>query len=473
MLMSYCRLGRGSLSDDLSADEGLDAINQILTKELLCRHDVKNLEHAYRRIYLAEQDKSKSTRASAGMAIDKIMTKFEELIGKKQVSSNDLISLYHLSQFSSGPSDDQIQYLGIYEVFEKFLLKQSPEIRESAASDLPRCGSLQLFDQDITVLRGSPIRFALEALEKSKKQGDPIVKRKSDLGKLRKGNLQKYPAYLDELLNDGHVHLFDHLIQIIAIERTEHKEFIETLTFSEISHVILEIRKAIIAKVNKAIPSHIKHVLFLIGPTGAGKSTTLCFLRGNKMVLKNDRFITEQDTAHYIGDDMRNSSTFLPNVELIDDLAVVDFPGFNDTKGAIIAMEIELALRALTTSYHPKFLLLIELKSKSEKFGAVVRLAEQLGRILDNKENCFLGSTRYYEDNNYIEIKHIEEKQKEQFFQPTQAENMLQGEISQLERTLTLVPDLVASQIKTTIGEKETKLKQLREERKRQQKNPP
>ena len=101
--------------------------------------------------------------------------------------------------------------------------------------------------------------------------------------------------------------------------------------FSQLSHVVLEVREAIIQKVESTIPFDSNNIVFLFGPTRAGKSTTMCFLRGDKMLLKSapqNCYESQSDCGRIIGHSDTASCTFLPSVEALSDLVLVDYPGF-------------------------------------------------------------------------------------------------------------------------------------------------
>ena len=58
------------------------------------------------------------------------------------------------------------------------------------------------------------------------------------------------------------------------------------MTFSQLSHVVLEVREAIIQKVDSSIPFGSDNIVFLLGPTRAGKSTAMCFSSRRQDAIK-------------------------------------------------------------------------------------------------------------------------------------------------------------------------------------------
>lgn len=129
-----------------------------------------------------------------------------------------------------------------------------------------------------------------------------IEDRKSILLTLRKQNPENYPLHFDQLLDDGYIYLYDYLIKMTEFStRHERNAEIEKMKFSSLSSVVLEMMDAIIHKVEKAVPSDSQNVLFLLGATGAGKSTTLSYLRGDKMTLKDFHYESQNEKDTLIG----------------------------------------------------------------------------------------------------------------------------------------------------------------------------
>ena len=158
---------------------------------------------------------------------------------------------------------------------------------------------------------------------------------------------------------------------------------------------MLEARDAVIKKVESSVPAACRNLVFLLGGTGAGKSTALCFLRGDKMVKKDIYYESQSDSKGLIGHEGASSCTFLPTTEVVNDLAIVDFPGFDDTNGRFISLGMEFALKALIKNYQPKILVLDAITNNEGRFAAAAQLGYRLTRVLDNKRNCILGITKY------------------------------------------------------------------------------
>ena len=286
------------------------------------------------------------------------------------------------------------------------------------------------------------LRQKKEAYQLEQRRKDRVQQKKEELALLQLKEQLSYPSYLNEILELELVHLYDHMIKMKNLtSRVERKSCVEKeVTFSEISHVVLEIKEAIVSQVRNSIPQSCKGIIFLLGGSGAGKSTALCYLRGDEFALKSDfHYESKSDRQTFIGHELSSSHTFFPNIEIVNELCIIDFPGFEDSHGPIVSIGIECALRLLIQEFNPKIILLEAITNIEGKFAALGHLANRLKRILKNKENCFLGLTKYSLDANYRKIKVIEETQEEQRLSPSDEESALQGQIQLLS---TLIPQM-------------------------------
>jgi flagellar biosynthesis GTPase FlhF len=241
-----------------------------------------------------------------------------------------------------------------------------------------------------------------------------------------------YPAYLDELKEQGYLHLYDHLMKIRDLTLQQKQEEIKKMTPSEISHVVTEVREAIISKVSTAIPPH-KKALFLLGESGGGKSTTFCFLRGDSMVLQRNRYVSQKAPSGIIGHELDTSCTLLPQIEKAKDYFIVDFPGFDDTNGPIVSLGIECALKALIHDLRPKILLIESITNLGNRGQTAGKLGDRLSRILANSQDCLLGITKYSQDPDFLVLRNQEGMRIEAFKKLEQKEKKLLAEISDPE----------------------------------------
>ena len=260
-------------------------------------------------------------------------------------------------------------------------------------------------------------KFLNEKKNNYKKQPEiqqKIHTKKAELKDLRKNSPQNYPSYFDDLLDHGYIYTCDHLIQMQNIpDRNNRKKAIEKMSFSEVSHIVLEIREYFIHILKNSIPKNANKILFLLGPTGAGKSTALCFLRGDEMVARGLSYESKNDKEGLIGHKLANSCTFLPTIEVIDNLTIVDFPGFDDSNGSIITLGIEIALKALINQYNPGILILEPITDIESKYANAAKIGFRLKRLLNNPDLCVLGITKYSQNIYYQKLKEIEEHEKQ------------------------------------------------------------
>lgn len=248
--------------------------------------------------------------------------------------------------------------------------------------------------------------------------GDNIPNRMETIGKgfhsqiselklfLRRHHTAKsMPALLEELKINGCQHLHDYIQNSAINGRATEDKILKTIPFAQLSHIVLETRRAIIQKVERAIPANHKKVVFLVGITGAGSSTTFCFLRGDKMKKKSfKKYDSQNDKSGLISHSSSSSCTFLPNIALIGDLAIVDFAGISNTYDIVTNLGMEFALKALIKKYVPKMLVMQHIGTN---FNSLQELSCYLSRLVENKQNCILGFTHIRSSALYQHIKKI------------------------------------------------------------------
>lgn len=380
---NYCSQERTPLPPIKTIEEGVKIIERILAKGVLCRHDVENINQAYQAIDLLEGRVDQIPKLNSLYALNKIIEKVQIASGKA-ISSSDLISLYHLQDFSD-------KDLSIADFFKRSSAKLEKQYSEELASILPCCTSIDQFDKDVEALVGSKKSEKVEkilAQKKEKLQSYEATKQAIASKKLELDR-QNYPDYLHELLNVGNLHLYEHIVEMKKLpKRGDRTTKIEQMMFSDLSHVILETRGAVIQKVESFIPVGHKNTVFLVGGTRAGKSTTLCYLRGDKMKLQGPCYVSKSDQAKLIGQSETTSCTFLPTVEIVNflndgEFIFVDFPGFDDTNSNLIALGMEFALKALIKKYLPKILVLEDITNIKDGYKAAEQLSVRLNRMVE------------------------------------------------------------------------------------------
>ena len=55
-------------------------------------------------------------------------------------------------------------------------------------------------------------------------------------------------------------------------------------------------------------------------------------------------------------------------------MSIVDFPGFNDSRGELVSLGMELALKSLIKKYTPKILLLESITNTDGRFNEICEL---------------------------------------------------------------------------------------------------
>lgn len=441
----YCSRSTLPVNETDRIDESVSAMFEIIDKDLICRHDVKNLNQLYRQADSLEKRIQAIPRDNSSVVLGRLARKISTIVEEDAPTAIDLIKLHHLRSFA----DQELQIAKCFALVNaKF--ERTPSNLIALATHLPCCEKEAFFNQDVTALFGVnipvDIRSILEEKRKKIKHYEEtragVRTRKNELASKRLADPQpqeNYPTYLDELLTHGYIHLYDHLLQMKSLpNRIERNQKVKTLSLSDAAHVLLETRDAIIAKVLKEIPASDSKVVLLVGGSGSGKSTAFCFLRGDKMEIKDSyNYKSLDDNEHLIGHQGATSRTLLPSVARLDDLALIDFPGFEDTHGELISLGIELALKALISHYHPAVVVLDAITNHHERYAAAAALGLRLGRMIDKKSLCILGVTKYLQQGDFSKKRRIEVQAREQFDQNQEAaKKKLRLKIDLLEKKL-------------------------------------
>ena len=461
-----CSRNKKSLEPLSNIEEGVKIIQEILMRDLLCQHDVDQLDKTYQQINLLERQVEHIPKCNTQHVLDSIKERVISCVkdfGKDPVKdAKSLISLYYLKNFSykSLPIENQL-----YTLLRRS--ENDSEIMTWVAHCLPTCGSEAKLDEDIKFLINSYSSDQVTKILNQKKETIQLIEaNKLELENRRKNNPKDFPDYFDELLSGGYFHLYDHLIEMRKWStRNDRQAAIEKKSFSLLSHVVIETRQAIIKKIESSIPHHCPHILFLLGGSGAGKSTTFCFLRGDEMVLKDFNYESKRDKNSLIGHELATSCTFLPTVELVRDWLIVDFPGFDDSNGPFISLGMECALKALIRKHQPKVLIIESITNTEGRFAAAAQLGFRLKRLLDKKEECALGITKYSRDPDVWKIRAIEEQQKRERSLPTPEEIQLTAEIN-------VLASLNQESLQQMIQQKQQQLEKIQKEKARQQQLP-
>ncbi|MGR3973076.1 MAG: hypothetical protein QRY72_00625 [Candidatus Rhabdochlamydia sp.] len=432
--------------------KGVEAVNSLLQQEILCPHDINQLSKAYKQLDNLALQATAVPEADLVSILDTVAEKMK-VIHTESSSAKQIITAYHLRKFEISVMNKTFT--------PHFSRPQSigGKIKD-IATHLHVCCKKDNFEVDVRALLGEELDKDIKDIIEDKKdqicKRHQIKERVKKLEQLRKENASLYPPYLEDILDEGCFHLYDHLIEMKKIPTQEVQK---ELAVSVFSHIILEFKKITLAKTDKLIPPESK-TLFLIGATGSGKSTTLCYFRKDSLILKGDRYELSDSSKNIIGHDDTTSYTLFPNVAICQDFAVIDFPGFDDTHGKVITLAIEISLRALIKRYSPRILVLFPISDNEIKFKTSIVLGETLKRILGKLNHCTLGLTKYSRNLEFIKIKNIEIQQYEQLNHPSSEESKLQGGIETLQFFLAENPDLQAR-----INQKQEELFKLEQER--------
>ncbi|MGR3973017.1 MAG: DUF4116 domain-containing protein [Candidatus Rhabdochlamydia sp.] len=453
--LSSCTHPKISLSSLETIDQTVQAIHTLLEKEVLCQHDITDLNQAYQKLDQLESSCDLTSQKNAEMLLHKTMQKVEDI--HQESSPQQMITAYHLHHFKAPLLKKEFTP---YSHSPNLTAEKIKEI----AYHLPFCGKPSDLDADVKALLGSTLAADVAAIVQSKRnqiQGrEEAQKRLPFLQKLRSKDPSLYPSYLEEILENGCFHLYDHLIKMKQLTTQAERELEEKdLSFSTFSHIILEFKKMALAKVEKFIQGETQ-TLFILGDTGSGKSTTLCYLKGNAMTLQDKSYQSLTLEGDLIGNDGKASCTLFPNIAVSQELNLVDFPGFNDTNGKVISFAIELSLRSLAKKYSPKILILSSITDSEGRFNHAVRLGERLKRVLGTVDHCILGLTKYSKDPDFINIHYIEQQQIKNSSYPSREESELAGSIATL---LSLVEEM--PQLQSKIDQKNEELLKLQTER--------
>ena len=415
-----------------------DWMVEVLQRPLLCRHDIEELNWSYRTIERLEARLDGIPETNSATVLNEIVRIIDQIFARKQFTGREMVNLYQLQRFVD-------PRLSIERAFAKALdqFTRNPKELKSLANDLPFCTSEELFNQSIQVffVEQNKIDKVIAAIFDQKRALFQQVKKiKVELIKKRIGTSLYFPPYFDELIDGGAVDLYNHLVEIKGCDAPgERGRRVEAIPFDELSRIVLQVRESIIRTVESAIAtSSNRPLLFLLGVTGAGKSTSLSFLRGDSMERVGEDSYESSDQKGIIGHNALESSTFLPHIEFIDDLIVVDYLGFSDTHGPLVALGAECALKWLMKVYRPKILIVHSITDTEGRLKGVADMRLELERLLGaDMDSSLLGITKYSHTKIASEIEAIKEKRQKLSHEKNallQSEQKLHKELEQLRQ---------------------------------------
>ena len=129
-LRSYCSETRTALPSIRTIEEGIRIIEEILSNNVLCRHDVEDINQTYREIDLLERRIDHIVEHTSQHALQKIIDRAKKIAQDKKITPADLISLYHLRNFSDKDLPITDYFKGLLSRFDKIpkYAKNSPLI---------------------------------------------------------------------------------------------------------------------------------------------------------------------------------------------------------------------------------------------------------------------------------------------------------------------------------------------------------
>lgn len=382
-----------------------------------------------------------ATIGSVIHSIHRKFTKIEDHIGnlvvgdvrrkiQAQTAVQHLISFYHLQNFL----ERSVGHPSLENLFKTFVKKIDEE--KLLAKYLPLCHSPERFENDSALFGLNKNKKEIrDILFFKKEKYQQILNRKESLTILQRNDPGIYPRYLNEILERGYIDLYDHLVEIKGkldqiMKREEELGTVNT-TLPEVinaiknrmssvtfANIVLETKSIIVQKIVNALPKDLsqKKVFFLLGSTQAGKSTTLCFLRGDEIVFENFRYRLSNDPEEIIGQSLGVSCTFLPTVEEINNLILVDFPGFDDVNGPWIRLGMKLALKEAAKivnnlSDSGAHVLLMNPLLINNAGTPLDTLRAYLNKLFKNAQDCsIVGMTKYSQDDHFKKIQELQRK---------------------------------------------------------------
>ncbi|CAM0117671.1 DUF4116 domain-containing protein [Rhabdochlamydiaceae symbiont of Dictyostelium giganteum] len=453
---TYCSKQYKPIPHFNTIEEGVQSVNQLLQKKILCHHDVTHLTEAYQKIDQLESEANIIPDQNSYTILLKLTQKIEAMRDMNQISAEEIITAHHLQKFK-----------------ENFIVQRCTALLTSMtltlekiqaiATHLPFCDSPGVFNKDVKALIGSDYSADIQAILKTKKDQfykyQKIEKRQARLQQLKIQDPSNYPPYLEKVLNGGFLYLYDYLMAMKNLPTQKERDAaVKKLSFSSFTQIILEFREAITLEMKKIIPSDSKNIVFLLGDADSEKSTIFYFLQNNQSIFSGNDYSLFACRNNIFGHYKKPLCTFFPNITVVDsNFVLVDFPRFTNTYGQVISLAIEITLRTVVEKYSPKMLLLTPITEVGVTQAKL--LSEYVKKILGTLDHCILGLTKYSQDSDFIAIKNIEKKQKEASL-PSQEELSLEKDIKDLS------PLMQSSLIiQNIIHNKKTQLEMLQQAR--------
>ncbi|MGR3973108.1 MAG: DUF4116 domain-containing protein, partial [Candidatus Rhabdochlamydia sp.] len=446
-----CSTPRIPLSSIHTAQDAVMLINTLLTRTTLCKHDIAHLKKAYSALETFECESQTPLAEDSQTLLAKMGRKVQ--IIHAESSAEQIMTASRLQKFADSKTNHHLPPLthSLHLTVEK--------IKEIAAS-LPLCGGRKAFDKDVELFFQDRCLDEIASTVRQKRDQidrlENIQKRRDELQQLREKEASCYPGDLDEMLDQGCFHLYDHLISMKKLHTQPERHLQEShLSFSTFSKIILEFKEMTLARMEKLISHDASKIIFLLGDQYCGKTTIFSYLQ------KDDHALQDHNDFSITPEGKQLLSTIFPQVAAVSGLTLVNFPELNNAHGQVISIAIELAFKALVKQYCPKIFILNSLSERSEALSSSLHLGKRLKRMLGTLDECILGITNYATDPDFIALQHIQKREQEWQSRPSEEELELKGSLKTLLSLVSTIPLL-----QDQIDQKHKELQKL-EQRKR------
>lgn len=189
----------------------------------------------------------------------------------------------------------------------------------------------------------------------------------------------------------------------LSRNQTEKREK-ELFTFDEFCTIVVYFIHRFSSKVINSIKQPSSKVFFLLGTTGVGKTTFALSMCGT---------LDDPEQSKLVEHSPKNSGTFEPNVFHVDGLGyMVDFNGFEDSRGTMMNLAVEATIRLLAERYQPIISVLGSVGHIENGYMVAFELNQRLCRLFDSISNTdiILCLTKY--EKLYENIRIVEETKK-------------------------------------------------------------
>ena len=170
-------------------EAGLQVIDQILAKRMLCWHDVEDINEIYHSIDMSERQIGVHSQINTKAVVEKIVNKAHKILQKNNRNYEDIISLFYLKNFIE-------RGWGINNSFGRIQAQLTLIEKQKVAAHLPSCTTLDQFSSDFRNLIDLDSMANSKIIESRDNKIDEIKRRKfkeeaikSELEKLRINHL--------------------------------------------------------------------------------------------------------------------------------------------------------------------------------------------------------------------------------------------------------------------------------------------